>query len=431
MDRLEIADPPLTRRELRRREEAARAPQEAQEAQIEQLPPMGPPQPAAEDTKPHSSPSGRVPHWAIEEGAGIAPQDTVWRAPEQHLYDWQQPASASQPAGYAPPLTYVPPSVRHPSPVKRLFHALGRAISDFFRGVWTLAKVVVLTAVLGAAIWNALTYLVPGFTDNTGRLLAAQGISHPAVNPYSPDYAGVKPPGTGSADGTAPPPGVEASDHRLGSPAPITGSSDSYAFMRAGTDQPFISYDPCRPIHYVVRPQNAPAGGETMIAEAVAAVSRATGFVFINDGLTAEAPSTERPAYQPDQYGNRWAPILFAWEKQSEQPKFTDSLAPGSSTTLGLGGSMSITVDGQHATYVTGQVRLNSAALGTMSRRPGGHETVTSVVMHELAHVVGLDHIGDPTQLMAATVSEQVHGFAAGDLTGLAMLGTGKCRPAV
>lgn len=48
--------------------------------------------------------------------------------------------------------------------------------------------------------------------------------------------------------------------------------------------------------------------------------------------------------------------------------------------------------------------------------------------MHELAHVVGLDHVDDPTQLMYAENSGQLD-FGAGDRAGLALLGTGECVP--
>lgn len=134
------------------------------------------------------------------------------------------------------------------------------------------------------------------------------------------------------------------------------------------------AYDPCRPIHYVVRPLNATEGADEKIEEAVA--------------------------------GCHGPPDLFSSTTATPQ-----RLRP--------------------QTYVTGQVRLNAAALGTMSRQRGGNRSVTAIVKHELAHVVGLGHVGDSTQLMAASASVEVSDFSAGDLTGLAMLGSGKCRPEV
>ena len=74
-----------------------------------------------------------------------------------------------------------------------------------------------------------------------------------------------------------------------------------------------MPYDPCRPIHYVVRPDGAPPGGAELIRTAVAQVSGATGLQFVDDGPTQEAPSTDREAYQPELYGRRWAPVLIAW----------------------------------------------------------------------------------------------------------------------
>ena len=47
-----------------------------------------------------------------------------------------------------------------------------------------------------------------------------------------------------------------------------------------------------------------------------------------------------------------------------------------------------------------------------------------NLVLHELGHVVGLDHIGDRTQLMHASIhQDSPNGYAAGDLAGLARLG--------
>jgi hypothetical protein len=87
----------------------------------------------------------------------------------------------------------------------------------------------------------------------------------PAIAPYLP-----------GAD--IPPRGVEAADSPLGQP-PAVAESDAYELYETppGSAQPFLAYDPCRPIHYVVRPDNAPPGSDTIIQEAIAEVSAASG----------------------------------------------------------------------------------------------------------------------------------------------------------
>jgi predicted Zn-dependent protease len=48
------------------------------------------------------------------------------------------------------------------------------------------------------------------------------------------------------------------------------------------------------------------------------------------------------------------------------------------------------------------------------------------VLMHELGHVIGLDHVSDQSQIMYQTVTTKQSVFGAGDLAGLQLLG----RPA-
>ena len=50
---------------------------------------------------------------------------------------------------------------------------------------------------------------------------------------------------------------------------------------------------------------------------------------------------------------------------------------------------------------------------------------------HEFGHLVGLDHVDDPTQLMYPSTSPAVSTFGGGDLAGLAALGSGACAPNV
>ena len=307
------------------------------------------------------SPSGRIPQWAIDEAFGKLPDPEPWR-----------PGPA-------------------PGGVKRRGYPRTRR---WRTGKWRLRW----GTVLGIALIVGL-YFTPSLFD---RYVMA------AARPHLP----------GSE---APPPGVEAASSPLGVPPATDGSTDYVLQKSPDPGQPFVAYDPCRPVHYVVRPDLAPPGTEHLIREAVSAVSAASGLQFVYDGPTSEAPSNDRKAYQPERYGKKWAPVLIAWSTPEEAPELAGKIA-------GTGGSASIQIPGEPYVYVTGQVQLDAPGLTETLAFPDGPALVRAIVMHELGHVVGLGHVDDPTQLMYAENHGQMD-FGAGDRAGLALLGTGKCVP--
>ncbi len=220
-----------------------------------------------------------------------------------------------------------------------------------------------------------------------------------------------------------PTPGVGSHDSPLGTPAPLDQASDSYRFVSDGRhDGQVTAYDPCRAIHYVTNSALAPEGWQDRLTGAIDRVSEATGLQFVYDGETEEAPSSTRTPFQPDRYGDRWAPVLVAWTTPEANPGLAGNVA-------GLGGSIAITMTGRSPVYVTGQIELDAPQLARGLGRSGADEMVRAVIEHELGHLVGLDHVDDPTQLMNPYMVPGHTDYAAGDLTGLSILGRGRCAP--
>jgi hypothetical protein len=223
--------------------------------------------------------------------------------------------------------------------------------------------------------------------------------------------------------GGQPPPGVDAAPAPLGTPGPLPAEEGPFGFAatQPGSDRP-VAYDPCRPIHVVVNSRTAPPGGDTLLREALATVSVATGLRFVIDGPTTETPATDRVAYQPGRYGDRWAPVLVAWSDPGESPDLAEGIA-------GRGGSNWLELP-TGSVYITGQVVLDGPDL---ARAVAADEqaVVRGIIAHELGHLVGLDHVDAPDQLMYPETDGTVTEFQAGDVRGLARLGAGACFPEI
>jgi len=160
------------------------------------------------------------------------------------------------------------------------------------------------------------------------------------------------------------------------------------------------------------------------VAQAIAAVSAATGLNFVDDGPTDDAPTGSREPYLPDRYGDRWAPVLIAWATPDEVPDFGIDVA-------GEAGATSVTAPSGDNTYVSCIVYLDPAKYLDIASR-SGQAITDSVILHELGHLVGLTHVNDPGQLMWPRGNTAgLTPFRPGDLGGLNALGRGPCQPDV
>jgi matrixin len=186
-----------------------------------------------------------------------------------------------------------------------------------------------------------------------------------------------------------------------------------------GSGRP-VRWDPCRPIHYVVRPDGAPPGGDRSIKRAIVQLEQVTGLRFSFDGPTQEAPRKDRPTVDDARYGHRWSPVLVAWTDPDEYPAMSGY--------AGLGGPDVVAGDAPgHRRYVSGVVLLNRKHLSEVVAWDAGAARLDAVVLHEFGHLAGLDHVPDPGQLMFKQPTARSGGLADGDRRGLVLLSDGPC----
>lgn len=205
-------------------------------------------------------------------------------------------------------------------------------------------------------------------------------------------------------------------------PPVVAASSGPHRFLRLhdGSTDP-VTFDPCRPVAIVLNPRSAPAGSLSLVREAMAEVSRRTGLDLRLVGTTDERPHRDREASDPERYGAGWSPVLLSWSDASETPMLAGAVA-------GVGGGIARAPRlSSRMTFVSGSVTLDAEDLGAAMQRTGGAAEVRAIVLHELAHLVGLDHVDAPGELMQP-MNQGQHAFGPGDLEGLARLGAGDCR---
>ena len=190
------------------------------------------------------------------------------------------------------------------------------------------------------------------------------------------------------------------------------GGTFTYALTQPGSSDP-VGWDPCRTVEYALNPDGMPEGARPLVERAVARISAATGLELSDQGDTDRRPF----AGSFLRFGGR-GPVVIGWADSTEFPELVGEVA-------GIGGGGPEKGAGGRQRYVTGGVVLDTEVFteANVVQQP---RVLEAIVVHELAHVIGLGHVSEPMELMFANNTGQVE-LGPGDREGLARLGSLPC----
>jgi hypothetical protein len=201
-------------------------------------------------------------------------------------------------------------------------------------------------------------------------------------------------------------------------PAPaalVSTVSNAYRFSSLLDGQP-VRWDPCTAIHWRSNTARGPVGGLDVLKGAVAKIAAATGTTWVYDGATTTAPST---SYLPKTPTSGDRPVLLGWTDGAS----SDLLAGRPAQVLGMTRTVWFGTDDGNGHRVA-ETKAAVVALDRTDHLPlRGSLSWSATVLHELGHVMGLDHPSDSRQLMAATLPANATDLQTGDRTGLGRIG--------
>lgn len=191
-------------------------------------------------------------------------------------------------------------------------------------------------------------------------------------------------------------------------PPPVSPTSGEFNLLIEQPGFGVIRWDPCRPIRYLVNSELASAEQIFFMNQGIAKIEQATGIDFEYAGQTSGGHELDVPAGHAAD-----AVLVFSSRALSSQ-------LVGN---VGVGGPVV-------NFYSSGRARMQSGgvAVDTEQMDDGNQHLVW---VHELAHMLNLDHVADPSELMAPFLFEQSD-LGPGDREGLWTVGAAQgCLPAV
>lgn len=208
-------------------------------------------------------------------------------------------------------------------------------------------------------------------------------------------------------------------------PPPATGPYKLHSTSLGDGRDIVLRWNGCQTITYKVNLADVPTSARPAVLEETHAAFRViaakTGFAFVYRGATDEVPRTGSTPGQS-------AEVVVAYTSPAK------TNYPLADATAGYGGfssnswwSRTGSVTTYGAAITRGMVVIDTPQV-LKSFKPGFGAGATrgNLLLHELGHAFGLQHIDQSSQLMYSSLTSRTpNGFASGDVAGLAKVGKG------
>jgi hypothetical protein len=168
-----------------------------------------------------------------------------------------------------------------------------------------------------------------------------------------------------------------------------------------------LRWNPCASVAVRVDVHGAPSGALADVEHALSLVDRASGLRLHYAGSTTSIPNR----------GNwkSYRGITVAWARSTQ----SDLLGQGQA---GEGGYVAST-DGSGRWRITSAFVVVDTRYNYLHGGFGTGGTRGALLLHELGHAVGLNHVPDARQIMYPKITSKAAAYAAGDVAGLHRVG--------
>jgi hypothetical protein len=257
--------------------------------------------------------------------------------------------------------------------------------------------------------------------------VAAVGLSSVLSSPRSPT------PETEPAGAPASPtcPGQDhLSPDANGVARPGVQPSFDYTFLFVEDGCRPARFNPCAPVRYTLNRRLATDADVADLEEALRKTSVATGLEFEYAGSSDADPLRVPPVVRGADGSLSWPPVHIGWSHLGSGAGLRQQDAVRDTPDVVVGGGGRPVV--MNNVITTGNLVLNlDAVTDTDTNRPVPHGFGPGVnwgriMLHELAHVIGLGHVESRTSIMNEALTQQTISsseWGVGDLIGLRQLG--------